>query len=363
MKPIPRGYIGQQEANYIHLLLGHLEPRGKEAALELLCAHYRAGRILRDPHAICQSLPGLLYNEDANVRRWTFNAIALVGNRAQNLEATLDALERNRDNEDIFAAAMAAVIALTSGNEAEARLKQIGVEMEGVVLLAAAQQAPTYKGLLAERRVNPEQASAAELRLAAVLVGTNKAPEHLFSLGHTNAAVIGSLYGHDDKQVAQYSAWAICEHPDLSVGHLGFSASKMRDQPPEVRKYGYRLLSADDVTADRYRDLIAEGSFDADRKAREGLAIGLVHCYFSGLEAITLEWFAREPDPVVRDALLDHFVAHSERCAIYEDTARGQFRASAVGSMLRAKLLARAEGKPIFTEFRRIEYEATSLDL
>lgn len=363
MRPQARGFIGKQEANYIHLLLGHPEPKGKEAALELLCAHYRAGRRLRDPHGICQTLTGLLYHADPHVRRWTFNAIALVGNPVQNLDATIDALERNRGDDDIFAAGMAALVALVGEKDTEARLKTIGVELEGPVLLAAVQQAPSYNERLAERRVNPDLASASELRLASVLVGLKKAPEHLFSLGHENAAVIGSFHSHEDKQVAQYAAWAVCEHPDLDIRHLGFPPARLRDQPPDVRKYGFRLLTADDATAERYRDLIAEATYDEDRKAREGLAIGMLHSYYPGLEDITLEWFARETDPATRDAILDHFVAHSERSPLYEDVAKEAYRNAAVGSMLRAKLEARAERKPIFREFKKIELQAVSLDL
>ena len=363
MRPPARAFIGQQEANYIHLLLGHPEPKGKEAALERLCAHYRGGRRLRDPHGICQTLTGLLYHADPSVRRWTFNTIALVGNKAQNLDATIDALERNRSDDDIFGAGMAALLALTGEKDAEARLRSIGVELDGAVLLAAAQQAHSYSERLAVRRVNPDRASASELRLAAILIGLNKAPEHLFTIGHDNAAVIGSLNGHDDKQVAQYAAWAVWEHPYLDISHLGFPPSRLRDQPADVRKYGFRLLTADDATAERHLDLIAEATFDEDRKAREGLAVGLVNAYVSGLEEITLEWFAREHDPSIKDAILDHFVAHADRSAVYEDSAREAYRKAATGSILRAKLEARAEGKPIFREFKKIEFQATSLDL
>ena len=363
MRPSARGFIGQQEANYIHLLLGHPEPKGKESALELLCAHYRGGRRLRDPHGICQTLTGLLYHPNPSVRRWTFNAIALVGNKAQNLDATLDALERNRGDDDIFGAGMAALLALAGETETEARLKSIGVELDGAVLLAAAQQAPSYSERLSTRRVNPDHASASELRLAAVLVGLNKAPRHLFTLGHENAAVIGSLNGHDDKQVAQYAAWAVWEHPDLDLSHLGFPPARLRDQPPDVRKYGFRLLTADDATVERHFDFIAEATFDEDRKAREGLAMGLVNSYVAGLEEVTLEWFAREPETAIKDAILDHFVAHADRSPVYEDSAKEAYRKAATGSMLRARLEAQAEGKPIFREFKKIEFQAASLDL
>lgn len=363
MRPAPRGFIGRQEAHYIQLLLGHPEPRGKEAALELLCAHYRRGLRLRDPHGICQTLVGLLYHDDPHVRRWTFNAIALVGNKEQNLEATIEALDRNKSDEDIFAAGMAALVSLTNEVETEAQIKRMGVEFEGAVLLAAAQQAPAYSDRLAAHRVDPENASASELRLAAVLIGLNKAPQHLFDLGHENAAVIGSFHCHDDKQVAQYAAWAVSEHPDLNLSHIGFSPSKLRDQGADVRKYGYRLLTADDETAGRHHELVAEAAFDRDKKAREGLAIGLVNSYFSGVENITLDWLARETEGSIKAALLDHFVAHSDRSPIYADGAMGAYRNEAQGSMLRAKLEARAEGKPIYRELRKIDLQTASADL
>lgn len=258
---------------------------------------------------------------------------------------------------------MAALVALTSEAETEAQLKRMGVEFEGAVLLAAAQQVTSYKDRLAAHRVHPEHASASELRLAAVLVGLDKAPRHLFDLGHENAAVIGSLHCHDDQQVAQYAAWAVSEHPDLNISHIGFPPSKLRDQVASVRKYGFRLLTADDVTAEQHRELIAEAAFDPDRKAREGLAIGLVHSYFDGLIDITLDWLAREPEASIKEALLDHFVAHSERSPVYEDGAKEAYRNAAAGSMLRAKLEARGEGKPIYREFRKIDLHGASADL
>ena len=363
MRPPPRGFIPKKEAEYIQLLLGHPLPKGKEAALERLCSHYRRGFRLHDPHGVCQTLSGLLYHGEPSVRRWTFNAIALVGNKGQNLEATRHALELNRADEDTCAAGMAALVALTTEAETEARLKQMGVEVDGVVLLAAAQQAPAYKGRLAERRVSPDLATAPELRLAAVLIGLDKAPEHLFTLGHQNADVIGALSGHDDRLVAQYAVWAVSERTDLNISHLGFPPAQLLDRPEDVRKYGYRLATADDTTAERYRELIEEAAHDKSVKAREGLAVGLANAYFEGLEAITLDWLTRETDAPIRDALVDHFVAQSQRSPLYAESAEDAYRTAAEGSMLRAKLQATAEGKPIYGTFRRIELQSSTRDL
>jgi hypothetical protein len=297
------------------------------------------------------------------VRRWAFNAIALVGNRDQNLEATVHALDLNKNDDDVFGAGMAALVSLTNEAETEGYLKQIGVDLDGAVLLAAAQQAPGYKGQLADRRVSIDSASPSELRLASVLVGLDKAPEHLFTINFPNSEVIGALSTHDDRQVAQYAAWSVSENSNLHLGHLGISPNEICEKGEDVRKYGYRLLAADDATAERYRELIAEASFDESGKAREGLAIGLLNAFCDGLEEITSEWISRESEQVVVDALLDHFVENSERCSAYKELARDAYREAGVGSILRAKLEARAEGKRIYSDFRRIGIDSANSDL
>lgn len=92
------------------------------------------------------------------------------------------------------------------------------------------------------------------------------------------------------------------------------------------------------------------------------MALGLINAYFPGIEDLSLEWLAREPEQHIREALIDHFVEHSERSAIYEDSAKDAYQRAAGGSILRAKLEARAEGRPIYREFRKIDLQASSKD-
>lgn len=357
------GFIARREADYIQLLLGHPGPRGKEAGLERLCAHYRSGRLLRDSHNICQSLTGLLYDPDENVRRWAFNAIALVGTREQNLDATIDALNRNRGNEDVFAAGVSALVALTDPQSVQAEIKRAGLEVEGPVLLAAAQYGPGFYDRLRDVTVDPDFASATELRLATVLVGLDKAPENLFSPKYANGDVLGSFHTHGDRQVAQYAAWAAYEHPQLGLSNLGFRPTEIRDQVPDVRKYGARLLATDDASVAQHSALIDELTHDPEPKVREGLASGLLRSYSPGFEATTARWYTRETDRASKEALIEHFVANAGRCDLYRDIAIEEYKAAPQGAMLRAKLEARAEGSDIYREFRRLDLQDTSLEL
>lgn len=360
MPPPLKGYIQDQEAAYVQLLLEHINPRIKESGLERLCTLYRRGFRLKIPHPIQQTLNGLLYNSDSGVQRWTLNAIALVGSRKENTQPTLDAIERNRGNEDIVGAAIAALVALTKPDDLIGLLESIGIPLEGSALLAAAQQTDAYTFKLAENRIQTDSASDAELRLAAILIGLNKAPEHLFHLSHKNDAVIGSINRHHDPSVAQYSVWAICENSNLGLVHLGVALPDVESLPENVRGYVFRLITADFETAKKHIEYLKLGSEDPSDKARLGLAAGLRTVYFDGLEELTVPWLGDERSQEVKDHILDHMTAHSERCATYREAALTEYKLAGASSLPRRRLEAVAAGTELFSEFRRIAIRTES---
>lgn len=358
-----RGFIAGPEAAYLLLLLGHVAADGKERGLERLCGHYQRGYRLKDPHPFQQAFTALLYNAAPSVRRWALNAIAVAGSRPENLRPVLDAIDRDRGDEDILAAGIGALIFLTKEEERPAILRKVDVALEGAALLAAAQQAASYQGELARQRINIDTASAPELRLASVLIGLEKAPEHLFELGHLNAAVIGRLNGHPDPMVAQYSAWAVCEHPKLNLSHMASPIEDIETRPERVRAYMYRLLTADGATAQCYREYVELGSTDQSARARGGLATGLSNAYFDGLEEVTVDWLTGEQEASVKDAVLDHMIAHSHLSDVYYAKAIDEYAAAGIGALKRARMEAAAQGLPIFGEFRKIALKSESLSL
>lgn len=345
------------------LLLGHVRPEGKEAGLERLCSHYRNGFRLQNPHSIRQTLSGLLYNTDPKVRRWTFNAIALVGNRQENLEATLEAVGRNREDEDVLAAGVAAIIALTSQSERAALLGKVDVALEGAVMLAAAQRTNDYHIQLTARRVNIDIATPSELRLASVLVGLNKAPQHLFDIGHENSAVIGRLNVHPDALVAQYSTWSILENPNLGISDLAAPIKDIESRPEQVRAYTYKLLTDDCDVAQYHREYISLGANDNSAKARAGLAAGLRNTYFEGLDGIVLDWLDGEADEAIHDLLRDHMVAQAQRVPAYHAKVMTEYGLLAAGSLARARMEAVAEGTVTYGDFKRLALKGENLSL
>jgi len=293
------------------------------------------------------------------VVRWALNAIALIGTKADHLQATLDAVERHRDDEDILGAGVAAVVALTQPPDVGTFLKTLNVPLEGAPLLAAAQQSNIFASSLTVQRFNLSNTDPPELRLATLLVGLGKAPDNLFELRFDNAHSIGILNTHDDAQVAQYSVWAIVENPSLGLGDLRIPLADIEARPENVRGWVYQLIAADAGDAEKHRELVKLGSADRGSKARHGLATGLRASYFPGLEDITIDWLGTELDPEIKATLLDHMGAYSERCPIYREAVVSAYTLAGVGSLTRVRLETSTRGTPVYAELKRrnLEYE------
>jgi hypothetical protein len=301
---VPRGFIPEEEAAYVLALLQDRDPENKKSGLQRLCKLYRSGLTLRSPHVFRQNLNGLVFNESPKVRRWSLNAIALAGTKVENLEAVLDCIERFRNDPEIVLAGVPALFGLSTATEVSKLLRYRKIPLEGPTLLASAQYSVDHRGQLRRKRINIERADPFELRMAALLVGMGKAPEHLFNSKHTNQRIIGQLNGHDDDLVAQYSVWAIAENPDLGVSDLTIPLKDVEGFPANVRGWIYRLITADDTTAASHLEYIVLGSEDSSDEAREGLAIGIRSVFVDGLEETTFRWLPDEPIMRIRHRLL-----------------------------------------------------------
>ena len=204
MKRRPKRYISPEEEAYVKLLIANIDPENKKVGLETLCKLYRSGGVLRDPHVVVVHAMGLLYDLSPRVRRWSLNALALIGSKDE-IVAILEAIKRNQDAPDILAAGISALCAILNADEARRELDKANMPLEGAIVLAAAQQSPHFEKELRRSRVDIETADVSRLRLAGILVGLGKAPENLFTFKFPNKKVIGQLNTHPDRVVAQYS--------------------------------------------------------------------------------------------------------------------------------------------------------------
>lgn len=356
-----RGYISDEEVAYVLALIQDPDPENKKSGLQRLCKLYRSGFSLRYPHPIRQTLNGLLYNDSSKVRRWSLSAIALAGNRADNLDSVIDCIERFRDDPEVVVAGVPALFGLVTPRQVRALLKNRQVPLEGATLLASAQYSESHRRELRRNKINIDRAEPLELRMATLLVGMNKAPENLFDVKHSNRSIIGQLNGHDDKLVAQYSVWAIAENPALGINDLTISLKDTESLRPNVRGWIYRLVAADDATASNNVEYIVLGSQDKSDEAREGLAIGIRNVFFDGLEETTYRWLPDEPIIRIRDRLLEHMAACAEKCPGYLTPVLDTYRTSNRATQIR--LEGAAERTSTYRELRRIAIATEQISL
>ena len=357
-----RGAIDNFEAAYIKALLEGTDSSAKKIALQRLCKHYRDGFKLRNPNAIRLLLISLLYDADLKIIRWAANTLAFFGGRGD-VVAIADAIDRNRFDPDILGAGIAALAAIVNEDRLRQELDSRDLPLRGATLLAAAQKLPSLSVNLSKERINIQNAGIAELRLAAVLVGIDKAPDNMFSIDHHNGDVLGSLNGHDDHIVAQYSIWAMTEHPALGLNHLRVPLFDVSSQRENIRGYIYQLVAESSLAAYDNQDFISEATKDSCVEARRHLARGFKETYFIGVDGIVTSWLLDEPDIDTCWNILEHMGRYAHVCSGYNDFVIDAYKNEGEGSIGRLRLEAAVRGTPLARDLGRIKYASDVADL
>lgn len=362
MRPKTTAFLPDLEERYITQQIADSDPATKKFGLQLLCKRARAGVFPRNKSAARQLVIGAIYWTDRKVRRWVLNALALIGTK-DDVEAIVEAIGRDVHDPDILSAGIAALFSIERAETVENLMEKKGIGLEGVALLAGAQASPDLASRVRLTRVNVETASDAELRMALVLVGLNKAPPNTFSIKHENGEIVGALNQHHEKTVAQYSVWAISENESLSLKDLRVPLTDIEGLAHNVRGWIYRLIAERKETAEENVDYLYLGSQDPSRDARRGLSSGLSHVYFDGLEEMTMEWLPREVDSAVSDRILEHMARAVDQCDLYGEPVLYAYKNSGVNSLLRARISSAASGTKLYRNLKLIDLEAEESDL
>ncbi|MCB1563866.1 MAG: hypothetical protein KDJ75_09855, partial [Alphaproteobacteria bacterium] len=356
-------FINSTNEKYIlHMLLRGGDEQ-QEIYLEKICSLINKGIILQD-RGFGVAVKGLLQSSNKRVRRWAFNAIALMGQRNGRsfVPAVENAVKQSMDDPILLAYAVAALFSVTNDDVQTFKfLNDNGIPVEGALLVASARFSQECAADLSKRKIDIDTADEAVLQNTAILVGVEKVPDGVFSDRHPYKAVIGKLNNHDDKLVQQYSVWAISENPHLTVSDLGIKIIDIESFPPNVKKWLYRLLASDTDNASQNRDILTIGSNDDDVDIRQNLASGLAESYFPELEDIVLPWFADEKDEEIKSLLLEHMATFSGKSNEYENSVMVAYQAAGKESSQRMRLEAAAEQTEIYPKMKRValQHEAT----
>ncbi|MDQ0251502.1 hypothetical protein J2W22_003590 [Sphingomonas kyeonggiensis] len=334
----------------------------KKQALQRLCLLTRRGFRSIAPVQMKSAVLYALGSDDLKVRRWAFNALALIGD-----ERDIPVMEaywrRSFNDPDVFEAGLTALAQILDKPTLLKTLSSAGVALSPRVVMALAQHPGAFDEELAGLRLDLSKASAGDLRSATLLVGLQRAPDTLFSDRHPVSSVIGDLNTHDDGIVAQYSFWATVEHPDLDLGSVSVPPAVFSQLRPNVQAWAYRVLTKDNVTAKRHYDLIVEGSESDYADVREGVAMGLRDIFYDSLDTIVIDWSLTEEDIVIREKLWEHMAVNAEYSPGYREEAEKAYRSSSANSALRARLEAAGKDQGLLLTFRKIALQTGDPDL
>jgi hypothetical protein len=344
--------IGAEHAAYLQHRLDSGSPQQIKRTLQEVAGLYREGfRIGTQDRrkGIEKSIIALLFmKDDPKIRRWGLNALARLGT-SESLTAIMTMLERYRSEPQTIASAVAALFALDP--KAQTRISAAGALEPDLVALSALQSVDAKHVDLSKTQINIERASADILKLALIIVGTARAPEHIFHPRHTNATIVEVLGRHHDAVVSQYSVWAIVENPSLNITDLGLDLRNIESYVDNVRAWVLRLIAMRPKDVVDAIDYIRLGRRDTCVDARASLVTGLKETFFDGLDPIMQEWCYDESDEEVHDGILDHMAKNAARCPAYNEHVIAFYEKG--GSTRRARLEVMAAGTKLFADLKR----------
>ncbi len=355
------GFIDDLYTEYLLGQIGGANPERAKRALQEVCRLYARGRHLKQQYlgSVEVAAVGQLEANPFNtkIRRWCLNVLALIGTPDRSSAVVQRVIEMHTNDPDTMASALTAYFRVCP-NAYQDLSKRSYVSPQQIALAAHVGNFGTR--LQADRTtINIDIESEPVLRSALVAVGLCRAPENLFDPKFENAELVRQLSKHDDIEVTQYAVWAINEHPELGVDHLGFDVADVGSYPANIRGWTYRLYGEAAIDDGIKHEVVVEGSQDFDAEARMNLARGLQSTWYDGLETVTSPWWHGENEAEIREELLDHMVRQSTECSEYRRLTLEQFEASLPYDPLAKRMLAAAAGTSTYAELKRLEIKGS----
>ncbi|MCI1000678.1 CHAT domain-containing protein [Ochrobactrum sp. C6C9] len=326
------------------------DARRRKVALQDLSRRYRQGDKLNSEgrSSFEKTINGIVLSDgDRKVVRWCLNALARLGTRQGSSTYVAAVMKQHEEDPEIVAAAVAALSHLYHGN-LEA-VPGLSVLDPSVRLLAAMQTTDAHKLDLSRLTIDIDKADKEILKLALLVIGLNKDIQNLLHPRHSNGTIVKQLGQHDDPIVRQYSVWSVMENRHLTLADLGIPFDTIGSQPANVQAKLLQLAAERENDLKLRHQIIHEGTFNDIPEARLGLAKGLLHSYYDGLEDLTIRWFDVEENPDVLALVAEHFARFSDECGPYFEKALEIVEAT---PKLTERILLGAEGRSLYVKIK-----------
>ena len=350
-----------QAIEFLSFEIRGVDPARQKKALQLLASSLRGGGSVRPDGKTRLEIDvvRLLHSsKDDKVVRWCLNCLALLGTRQDSESAVLAALKANQDRTDIVAAGIAALSAISPVAAFENSIvTNIAPEVR---VLASLQIHEPGKLDIGRVVIDLDVADKEVLKLALIVVGLDKALPNIFHPKHPNGVFVKELGLHDDSIVVQYSVWAAISNPNLDMRNVGVDPANLENLSANIQSKYLQLVALKEKDVHLRHDLIGRGHALQSSLAREGLARGIMHDYYDGLEEITVDWYDGEPSDVVRRRLAEHFSRHSMSSPVYSNKAQEIFQEN---PEFRPDILFGAEKTKLFPILKARDIQESTKDM
>ena len=353
--------IGQYLAEFYRMRLTHSDPAVVKHTLEELCYLKRNGWLLRpvDRNAIEHVVSGLFPRHRTNQRlvMWAVNFLILYSPVGINVPEVRAITQRPDIIPELFISCLAYLYRFDDqGLWIESQYGDSAIDLA----LARSRVFSAKRAGNSELSIDIEKATIGVLQGALVGIGTDVLPPSVLHPKYAYDLVIGELVQHDNPRVRQYSLWAVTENDNLSWSNTRLKAHELFAQPSNVRRWGLRLFAQEQLSSPDGIDGLAEFARDPDAESREGLALGLPLKSIDGADLVLSDWYMKEEDESVQNALLRHIGANALQNAGFQEITIQAFRASGEDSPRRALLYEATKGTRVYTTLREEAYRSES---
>lgn len=318
----------------------------KKVALQEITRRYRRGDQFNAEgrNSFEKTISGIvLADTDRKVVRWCLNALARLGTRQGCSRYVAIAMKQFEEDPAIVASAVAALSRMYDGHLEV--IPELTLIDPAVRVLAAMQTTDARKLDISSLSIDIDKSNTEILKLALLTVGLNRDIQNLLHPRYSNGSIVKLLCQHDDHIVRQYSVWSVMENRRLTLADLGIPFHSIASQPINVQAKLLQLAAEREPDLRVRHQIIHDGTFSEHREVRVGLAKGLVHTFYEGLENLTISWYDTEGDADVRELMVEHFARFSDDCGPYFDKALSIIEAD---PKLEERTLLGAEGKKLY---------------
>ncbi|RAZ75107.1 hypothetical protein DPM35_19560 [Mesorhizobium atlanticum] len=321
-----------------------------------ICELYQKGYRFDGAPDIRRTVRGFLFSAQTELERWALKVIVEFKDPRDH-EIVAGRLKSPPTDLETASWVIAAFMAVSTPDQISDAIRVGLIPKNELSLLALNFSESAGGGISTDfPKINIEKASEIELKWACICFGTERVKGDIFDPKFDQAGQLVALNGHDSSSVAQYSIYGMYRVPALGFKHLAFPAHAIAQKPVDVRRWSYRLFTKEKTVVIESQDFLSGViRSETDGRAREGLALGLRHVWYDGLDVTMTDWYSRENDAKVRAAILEHMATNSHRSGSYMSVVLDAFDREPPGSLLQARILHAAGSTPAYRAIKEKE--------